>query len=299
MHFVLLLTALLGVSTPALGMAPERKDQRKNDLPTAEAVAAGTRPAWDYEVFARGGLAAIPANGEVAWAGTVLDASAPYQLTFLTEASRSDRTSAWGAGIRAMRGRWGFESQYVRIPNGAFQPGSLIRETALDPLRALASGGEPEDLLIAQGVFRSPIVVRGARLFVGLGAGYLRFPTLDASRRNEILLTDFYAAEVEPELHQSLSNSFALQEEPTGGSSLVVAGSVGVTMRTGRFFVRPRIDVLLGRTRQTAASWDVGGKFDVPDAGRQWIDLGTESVEVSARPLFVLFSVDLGWSSRR
>ncbi len=299
MHFVLLLSAFLGVSSLALGMAPERKDRRGDESLTAEGVAPGTRPAWDFEVFARGGLATVPANGEVAWIGTVLDAPAPYELTFLTEASRSNREAAWGAGFRAMRGRWGFETQYLRIPTGAFQPGSLIQESALDPLRGLAPGGEPEDLLIAQGIFRFPITTGGAQLFIGFGGGYLRFPTVDASRREEILLTDFYAAEVEPRLQQSLSNRIALQQEQTGRSSFVVAGSAGITVGSGRFFVRPRVGVLLGRTRQTAASWDVAGEFDVPDAGRQWVDLGTESVEVSVRPLFVLFSVEAGWSTRR
>lgn len=72
MRSVLLPSALLGVSAPALGMAPERKAAPER-VPTAEAVVGGTRPAWDYEVFARGELAAIPANGEVAWAGAVLD----------------------------------------------------------------------------------------------------------------------------------------------------------------------------------------------------------------------------------
>ena len=299
MHFALLLTALLGVSTPALGDPPDEQDHRGNEAPSAQAVAPEPGSVWDYEVFVRGGLAGIPANGEVAWTGTVLDVSDPYTLTFLTEADRSHREPVWGAGFRAMRGRWGFETQYVRIPTGAFQPGSLIQQTALDPLRGLAPGEEPEDLLIAQGIVQSQIAAGRAQIFVGLGAGYLRFPTWDTSRRDAVLLTDFYAAEVEPHLQQSLSNRLALQEDRMGRSSFVVAGSAGFTLETGQFFVRPRVDVLLGRTRQTVASWDVAGEFDLPDAGLQWVDLGTESVEVSRRPLFVLLSVDLGWSSRR
>ncbi len=299
MHFALLLTALLGVSAPAPGMPPEKTDQREDEAPSAQAVIPGTGPAWDFEVFVRGGLAQIPANGEVAWTGTVFDPSDPYTLTFVTEASRSNREPVWGAGFRAMRGRWGFETQYLRIPNGAVQPGRLIQQTALDPLRGLAPGEEPENALVAQSIFQSQIASGRARVFVGLGAGYLRFPTWDTSRRDEVLLTDFYAAEVEPHLQQSLSNRFALQEERTGRSSFVVAGSAGFTVGSGQFFVRPRVDLLLGRTRQTAASWDVAGEFDLPDTGQRWVELGTESVEVSRRPLFVLFSVDLGWSSRR
>lgn len=295
----LLLIALFGVSAPALGMTHERKDQRRDESSAGAAVAPVTEAVWDFEVFARGGLPGLVANGEVAWAGTVLDSSDSFRLTFLTEASRSTREPVWGAGFRLMHGRLGFETQYVRIPSGAFQPGSLIQETALDPLRRLAPGEEPEDLLIYQGIFRSQIAAGRPAVFVGLGAGYLRFPTLDTGRRDDILLTDFYAAEVEPDLQQSLSNSLALQEEQTGRYSFLVAGSAGLTLAAGTFFVRPRVDVLVGPKHRTAARWDVAGEFDLPDIGHQWVDLGTESVEVSVRPLFVLFSVDIGWSSRR
>jgi len=298
-YLALLLIALLGASAPAFGTASQRKEHRESESSIAEPVPPARAPAWGLELFARGGLAGIPANGEVRWIGTVFHPSAPFDLEFIGDAGRPDRTPAWGAGFRAMRGRWGFETLYLRMTTGAFQPGSLIDETALDPLRELASGGQPEDALIAQGIFQLPIRAAGARLFVGFGAGYLRCPTLDTSRRDEILLTDFYAFEVEPDLPQSLSNTLTLHEERTGRYSVLIAGSAGLTMEAGRFFVRPRIDVLLGQTRETTATWGAGGEFDLPDVGRHRVDLGTESVEVSVRPLFVLFSVDLGWSSRR
>lgn len=295
----LLLTGLMGAPGPAFGTASQRKDHRQSESSAAQPVPPEEAPAWGFELFGRGGLAGIPANGEVRWIGTVFDPSAPFELEFIGDASRPDRTSAWGAGFRAMRGRWGFETQYLRMTTGAFQPGSLIDETGLDPLRALAPGGQPEDALIAQGIFQFPIGGAGARLFVGFGAGYLRCPTLDTSRRDEILISDFYAFEVEPDLQQSLSNTLTLNEERTGRYSVLVAGSAGLTMDAGRFFVRPRIDVFLGRTRETTATWGARGEFDLPEVGPQWIDLGTESVGVSGRPLFVLFSVDVGWSSRR
>lgn len=298
-YLALLLIALLGASAPAFGTASQRKDDRQNEPSAAQPVPPKKAPAWHFELFGRGGLAGIPANGEVRWIGTVFHPSAPFELEFIAEAGRPDRTLAWGAGFRAMRGRWGFETQYLRMTTGAFQPGSLIDETAFDPLRELAPGGQPEDALIAQGIFQFPIRAAGARLFVGFGAGYLRCPTLDTSRRDEVLLTDFYAFEVEPDLQQSLSNTLTLHEERTGRYSVLIAGSAGLTMEAGRFFVRPRIDVFLGGTRETTATWGAGGEFDLPKVGRQWIDLGTESVEVSGRPLFVLFNVDVGWSSRR
>ncbi len=48
---------------------------------------------------------------------------------------------------------------------------------------------------------------------------------------------------------------------------------------------------------EDALSWEVEGEFDLPD-GLQWIELGSESVQVVARPVYVLFGVDIGWSSR-
>ncbi|MYB31785.1 MAG: hypothetical protein F4Y20_04475, partial [Acidobacteria bacterium] len=123
MHFALLLTALLGVSTPALGMPPEQKDARSEEAPTAKAVAPGKGPAWDYEVFARGGLAGLAAGGEVVWT------SLPWPAAQLTtdpypELSHFARKPVWGVRDRTMRGRWGFEEQYQRITTSVFQPGS-------------------------------------------------------------------------------------------------------------------------------------------------------------------------------
>ena len=300
MHFVLLLTAFLGVSSSALGMAPERKDRSGDESANAEAAAPRAGPTWGFELFARGGFAGVAANGGAVWAGTVFRVPDPFQAELHWEASQHDRKPLWGAGFRAMRGRWGFETQYLRT-TGLFQLSGVFGEVPFEPLRALAAGDEPEDLLIAQGIFQAPIAGGRAQLFVGLGAGLVRVPTLDTSRRDGIVLSDFVAIDGEAGagLQQSLLSRLTLREEPDTRHSLLLGGSAGITLRTGRLFVRPRIDLFLCPTYRTSASWDVAAEFDLPDVNHRWVDLGTESVEVSARPLFVLFSVDFGWSSRR
>lgn len=303
MYPALLLIALLGASAPAFGMASQRKDHRESESPTAEPVPPARAPAWGFEVFARGGFAGVAADGAAVWAGTVFRVPDPFPAELHWEASQQDRSPVWGAGFRALRGHWGFETQYVRT-TGLFQlPG--FRDVPFEPIRALAAGEEPEHLLIAQGIFQAPIAAGRAQLSIGLGAGLARVPPLDTSRRDGILLSDFVAIDHsisppgEAGLQQSLSNRLTLREERDPRHSLLLGGSAGITLRSGRFLVRPRIDLFLRPTYETSASWNVAGEFDLPMVGRHRVDLGTESVEVSVRPLFVLFSVDFGWSSRR
>ncbi len=299
MHFALLLTALLGVSTPALGMPPEQKDARSEEAPTAEAVAPGKGPAWDYEVFARGGLAGLAAGGEVVWT------SLPWPAAQLTtdpypELSHFARKPVWGVGIRTMRGRWGFEAQYQRITTNVFQPGSLILETSVRPLRNPVVAPGPENLLTVQGVLETRLARGGARLFAGVGAGAARAGGADAGRIGIVPFARYAAIRRRgEEVVHILSNDYASHEESADRLSFLVSGSVGITFRRQHFFVRPRVDVLIGQTRHAESSWDVTGEVEPPDRSRHSIGLGTDSVEVSVRPIFVLFSVDIGWSSRR
>lgn len=306
LYLALLLIALLGASAPAFGTASQRKEHRESESSTAEQVPPARAPGWGFELFARGGFAGVAADGVAVWAGTVFRVPDPFQAELHWEASQHDRNPVWGAGFRALRGHWGFETQYVRT-TGLFRlPG--FRDVPFEPIRALlAAGEEPEHLLIAQGIFEAPIAAGRAQLSIGLGAGLARVPTLDTSRRDGILLSDFVARDRsyipptfgEASLQQSLSNRLTLREERDPRHSLLLGGSAGITLRSGRLLVRPRIDLFLRPTYETSASWNVAGEFDLPDVGRHRVDLGTESVEVSVRPLFVLFSVDLGWSSRR
>lgn len=300
MHFTLLLTALVGVSAPTLGMPPEQKDPRGNEAsPPAESGARTTGTTWDLELFARGGLAGLAAGGEVVWT------SLPWPAAQLTtdpypELSHFARKPVWGVGIRTMRGRWGFEAQYQRITTNAFQPGSLILETSVRPLRNPLVGAGPENLLTVQGVLETRLSRGGARLFAGVGAGAARAGGADAGRIGIVPFARYAAIQRRgEEVVHILSNDYASHKESADRLSFLVSGSAGVTFRRQHFFVRPRVDVLIGQTRHAESSWDVTGEVEPPDRSRHSIGLGTDSVEVSVRPLFVLFSVDLGWSSRR
>ena len=303
-YLALFLIALLGASAPASGTASQRREHRESESSTAQPVPPKRAPSWGFELFGRGGFAGVAADGAAVWAGTVFRIPDPFPAELHWEASQHGRNPVWGAGFRALRGHWGFETQYVRT-TGLFRLPGVFREAPFEPLRALAAGEEPEHLLIAQGIFQAPIAAGRAQLSIGLGAGLARVPTLDTSRRDGVLLSDFVAIDHsisppgEAGLQQSLSNRLTLREERDPRHSLLLGGSAGITLRSGRLLVRPRIDLFLGPTYETSASWSVAGEFDLPDVGRHRVDLGTESVEVSVRPLFVLFSVDLGWSSRR
>ena len=295
MHLVLLLIALLGVSAPAPGMPPEREDQRRDASSTVETVVPETSPAWDFEVFLSGGFAGLAAGGNLRWGhGNSPDPTPLHPQSFL-DVSHHAREQRWGAGFRAMRGRWGVEAQYHRISGRAFHPSSLIGELPFRQLE-LRSPEEPQDLLTAQGLVEVPVGHRKT-LFLGFGAGYARSAGSDAARI-EILDMPIFLRTDET-VAQSLSSSFTERDQRADRLSFLVGGSAGVTLQTRQFLVRPRIDVFLGRTRHAEASWDTAAEFDLPDAGRQSVGLGIMSVETDVRPLFVLFGVDLGWSSRR
>lgn len=91
MHLVLLLTAFLGISSLALGVTPERDDERRDDSAAAEAAAPRAGPTWGFELFARGGFAGVAANGGAVWAGTVFRVPDPFQAELHWEASQHDR----------------------------------------------------------------------------------------------------------------------------------------------------------------------------------------------------------------
>ncbi len=304
MGAVILLVAFVGLVSPASAATGDRPERREREKQLGQASTAdessrrSASPSWDLQAFARGGLAGLASNGHVVWSGPVppQQSRVPESLAFEHDVSRQRRSPAWGAGLRAMRGRWGLEAQYTRVSSGAFQPGSMIQETLMSPLRDLAPGREAEDLFMTQAILEFPIRGGSAHAFAGLGAGGVRLPTPDRTRRDGVLITDFYNAEVEPRYAPSLSQRFAPAEQ-SGRWSFLVGGSAGLTLQRGRVLIRPRVDMFLRWARRTEVSWEVEGEFDQPD-GLQWIALGSESVEVVARPVYVLFGVDIGWSSR-
>ena len=300
MRSVVLLAAVVMALTPSLGTAQERAEALQ--APAAREPRATDTPAtatsaqrWKFEVFVGGGLAGLAANGDLIWGHQDARDPAPLDPQPFRDVSHQARERGWGAGFRAMRGRWGVEAQYHRITGRAFHPSTLIGEVSFTGLE-LRSPEEPQDLLTAQGVLEVPVGDRKT-VFVGLGAGYARSAGPDASR---IEIRDLpIVLRRDGTVAHSLSSNHTPREQRADRLSFLVGGSAGIALRTGRFLVRPRINVFLGRTRHAEASWDTAAEFELPDTGRQSVDLGIMSLEAAVRPLFVLFGVDLGWSSQR
>ena len=126
---------------------------------------------------------------------------------------------------------------------------------------------------------------------------------MEQGRHPELPFSDFMAADapLPPGFDALPSLSFGHSPGSDGPNhhSWLLGGSAGMGLRTGGLFIRPRIDVFFGPTRHNVSSWNVAAEFDVPGVGRQSVDLGTESLDVAVRPLFVLVGFDVGWSSRR
>jgi len=75
---------------------------------------------------------------------------------------------------------------------------------------------------------------------------------------------------------------------------VVVGGSLGLAMKMGRLFLRPRLDVFFGGTRSTEERWNMN--LDFTEVQHQTETAMT--LHTTMRPRFFLFSVDVGWSSR-
>ncbi len=74
----------------------------------------------------------------------------------------------------------------------------------------------------------------------------------------------------------------------------VLGGSLGLTLKMARMFLRPRLDAFLGGARTTEESW--GMDFDPP--GAQGQTASTMTLDTTMRPRVFLFSVEVGWLSR-
>jgi len=72
---------------------------------------------------------------------------------------------------------------------------------------------------------------------------------------------------------------------------------VGVTVRFGRFLVRPRIDVFFGQPRTTGADFEFDSDFRLREERYRWS--GAVEMETSMKPRFATLSLDVGWSPRR
>lgn len=237
---------------------------------------------WGFEVFGRGGWNRVRSTEEV-----TLGLSAGEDRDSVTA---EDDLATWdfsgGLGVRAVRGRIGFEASWQRIRTEAlrrFATTAGESGTGLDDAGVnLAETEADADLFAGQIVVSlSP----GSRVsgFVGLGAGWLR-------------VTDPVAAEFEAgtplgEVPPELRSAFEVQVESDAGQA-VLGGSAGLTIRAGRVFIRPRVEAWVGR--ELAGSYRIGFGADEP------LFQGGIGIDVSSRlrPMILAFAVDIGFDLR-
>ncbi len=242
---------------------------------------------WEIQFAGHGGLAGLISRGEV----RLLIAST---LSQVDETVGYSREGSWGAGLRVIRGRWGLEVQHHRVAGRGFMPATMVRETNWRGAQELALTDSANDLLSVFAVREFSLLDERVSFYLAAGGGYL----LMGGDSGRLTLDD-----VPPGISGAYDfggESYEATMEVVGGDfradrgALVFGGSLGLTLRMGRMFLRPRLDAFVGRARDTEESWDM--RFDFPEVGVH--DRDTMALHTSVRPRFLLFSVDVGWSSR-
>ena len=128
---------------------------------------------WEIQVFVRGALAGVRSHGEFGAGfrgdsdGTFMDTAIPAETTL-----GSGRETTWGAGVRALRGRWGFELQHHRLAADMFTPAGVLRETDFFDAANVPVPSPTGDVFSAMALREFPLGDDRRRLFIGAGAGY-------------------------------------------------------------------------------------------------------------------------------
>ena len=286
-----ILTMVLGSiqAAPAAGSEePERRvpgDQPGE--PTEPSHPSDEDASWEIQFAGHGGIAGLVSRGEVRL--LIASISSPVDETV-----GYSREGSWGAGLRVIRGRWGLEVQHHRVAGRGFMPAAMVRETNWRGAQELAITDSANDLLSVFAVREFSLRDERVRFYLAAGGGYL----LMGGDSGRLALND-----IPPGISGEYDfggESYEASVEVVGGDfradrgALVFGGSLGLTLRTGRMFLRPRLDAFVGRARDTEESWDM--RFDNHEVGNHGRD--TMTLQTSVRPRFLLFSVDFGWSSR-
>ena len=287
-----ILTMVLGLiqAAPAAGTEePERRLPGDQPGEPAEPPHPSDEDAsWEIQFAGHGGLAGLISRGEVRL--LIASISSPVDETV-----GHSREGSWGAGVRVIRGRWGLEVQHHRVAGRGFMPAAMVRETNLRGAQELAITDSANDLLSAFAVREFPLRDERVRFYLAAGGGYL----LMGGDSGRLAVNN---------IPPGISGAYDFGGESYDGSIEVVGGdfradrgvaifggSLGLTLRMGRMFLRPRLDAFVGRARDTEESWDM--RFDLPEVESHGRD--TMTLQTSVRPRFLLFSVDVGWSVGR
>ena len=253
------------------------------------------------ELFGRLGMSFVNVSAEDSFgiaAGTFGDATS-------LSASRQVSEFGWGGGARLMSGRWGVEGTYSVFDSLALSPGWLVADEAgageatagLFDLPVVASKA---DVLVGQVVRGFPLS-RTMELFVGLGAGWMR--ATDSSTDRLLSGAGFpdpaeITGELPPDIPPEFVAAFVPEVEFTANrSSIVFAGSLGLSFRAGRILLRPRLDVVIGRALTTELTMSFPGLADLDLPETDEFGLAEFSYTTSVTPRIYLLSVDVGLSN--
>ena len=286
-----ILTALLGLvqTAPAAG-AEERERRLPGDQPGEPAEPSHPSDedaSWEIQFAGHGGLAGLISRGEVRL--LIASISSPVDETV-----GYSREGSWGAGLRVIRSRWGLEVQHHRVAGRGFMPSAMVRETNWRGAQELAITDSANDLLSVFAVREFSRLDERVSFYLAAGGGYL----LMGGDSGRLALNDIPpgisgAHDFRGASHEASAEVVGRDFRADRGVA-IFGGSLGLTLRMGRMFLRPRLDAFVGRARDTEESWDM--RFDFPEVGVH--DRDRMALHTSVRPRFLLFSVDVGWSSR-
>ena len=249
---------------------------------------------WEIQVFVRGALAGVRSHGEFGAGfrgdsdGTFMDTAIPAETTL-----GSGRETTWGAGVRALRGRWGFELQHHRLAADMFTPAGVLRETDFFDAANVPVPSPTGDVFSAMALREFPLGDDRRRLFIGAGAGYFLMGNDDSLQIFEVTQILHVGATMADALGDP-PGSFTMRsgDFQMDRGAVVFGASVGVTLDLGRFLVRPRLDVFAGGGPRSTEELQMAFAFQEHQA------TGTMTVTTMARPRLLLFTVDVGWSFR-
>ncbi len=295
LHRLLFLIAAMVALSPlaTAGYDPPKRPGSKAPPAQIETSASDDETAsWEIQVFVRGALAELRSHGEFAAGmrgesdGTFRDTAIPAETTL-----GSGRQTTWGAGVRALRGRWGFELQHHRLAADMFTPAGVLRQTDFFDAANVPVPSPTGDVFSAMALREFPLGDDRRRLFIGAGAGYFLMGNDDSLRIFEVtqnlhvgaIMTDALG----PGSFTMRSGGFEMDR-----GAVVFGASVGVTLDLGPFLVRPRLDVFAGGGPHSTEELQMAFAFQDHQA------TGTMTVTTMARPRLLLFTVDVGWSFR-
>ena len=231
-----LLLGLVPVAGVTAGLQLDRRPsgQPAGDRPPSPPAAAD--PSWEIQFAGHGGVAGLVSRGEVRLA--IASSVSPVDETVGYSRERS-----WGAGLRVIRGRWGVEVRHHRVASRGFMPAAMMRETRWFGADELPLAESADDLLSVFAVREFPLPRRRARFHLAAGGGYL----LMGGAAGRLVLEDLPPGISRLATFGGASRQAAI--EMTEGDFradrgvAVLGGSLGLTLRMGRMFLRPRFDV--------------------------------------------------------